>query len=161
MHIFWAPVEHGQRPGARGSRSYMAPEMLAGEGYAFPADMCRAPGFTRWKSRACCFGQFSTKKRWFHHEVHMYKYIYINRWVNIIICWHFMAYIFIYIYMYTFLRSWLGKWWFQPAMDPHDWWPWGEGRLWMLGLEHVGMLPLAFIIDTRPGKHTKSYWTWP
>ena len=25
--------------GARGSRSYMAPEMLAGEGYAFPADM--------------------------------------------------------------------------------------------------------------------------
>jgi len=31
--------EEGPLTRARGSRSYMAPEMLAGEGYAFPADM--------------------------------------------------------------------------------------------------------------------------
>ena len=39
MAFRWRILGEGPLTRARGSRSYMAPEMLAGEGYAFPADM--------------------------------------------------------------------------------------------------------------------------
>ena len=131
---FWTGGRCAAPPRSTGVSVLHGARDVGGWRICLPSRHVPGPGFHFcWKSRACCFGQKKArKKRWFHHEVQ----IYIYRWVDIIICWHVGVYIYICVCVCTheFLRSWLGNpsSWCQPAMDPHDWWPHG-GRGASLG----------------------------